>query len=62
MIGFHLLLVGAVETGAVLEDIGFAINRQNDAAFGAMRFMLRSGFAPDKFSRSANAIVIGERT
>jgi hypothetical protein len=56
------LLVSRSVARAMLEDVGLAINRQDDGPLVRMGLVIRSDSAPNKFSGAADPIMIVDKT
>lgn len=54
-------LAARLESRAIAEDIRLAVDGEDHAAFGAVRFVHRVGLTPDVFTRARDAVVVGER-
>src|SRR3954463_8843902 len=50
----------AIVSGAVLEQIGLAVDREDDRAFGGVRLVAGAGVAPDIFAGAADPVMVGE--
>jgi hypothetical protein len=54
-------VVGASVTGAVLENVGLPVYRQDDRTLVGMRLVEGADPSPDVFASATNAIMIVER-